>query len=246
MDYLCCLHQLPAGWSRRMLWSELARINDREGFMSFLLSKRIVVLWTMTLKAAGNSCLYAQICMILSNWWMFEGSPREGTESSTTLLWQQTAISALLPWKYYWYLSSSPPWRLVQWLWEWCAGFALKKLSCAYPHFYCWSRLHLFFFLFQKDHFFVDQETIFLLIRRPSLLSLFESRFIFIFIFPFHAHMFLAFMSPMHIFAFFSPLWSYMECSRFPLRGPIPAFHIKSYLPVEAIAEVNTSELPKQ
>lgn len=178
MDYLCCLHQLPAGWSRRMLWSELARINDREGFVSFFLSKRIVVLWTMTLKAAENFCLYecasdALIYMILSDWWMLEGSPGEGMESLTILLWQQRTISAILYWNYSWCLSSSPPWRVGSVAECDVQELPWKKILCLSP-FLLRIKTPIFFFSFSKHRLFADQETI-----SP-----------FIFVFPSHLHMF--------------------------------------------------------
>lgn len=136
--------------------------------MCFLLSKRIVVLWTMTLKAAENSCLYAQICMILSNWWMFEGSPWEGTESSTILLWQQTAISAVLSSKYYWYLSSSPPWRLGSVVVRVMCRDCLEKIILCLSPFLLLIKIPSFLFSFSNrpslcwsgDHLFADQETI--------------------------------------------------------------------------------------
>lgn len=243
MDYLCCLHQLPAGWSRRMLWSELARINDREGFMSFLLSKRIVVLWTMTIKAAENFSLYgcasdAQICMILlidwcskkalgkvwRVWQFFYGNKQPFLQFCTEIIIDVSLVAL--------------HGELVRWLSVMCRSCLEKRILCSSP----------FLLRIKTPFFFLFQSTIFFPIRRPSLLSLVESRYIFISVFPSHLHMFLALYHHTYLcllFPFMMILYGMLALRTSSSNSRLQPF-ILSCLPVEAIADVKTSELPKK
>lgn len=147
----------------------------------------------------------------------------------TILLWQQTTISAILYWNYSWCLSSSPPWRVGSVVECNVQEFSWKKDLVLIPIFIADQDSHLFFFFFKTPSFCWSGDHL-----------------SFYFCFSIASSYVLSFIPPYISLPSF-PLYDdliWNACASLFKFQFLP--FILSWLPVQAIADVKTSDLPKK